>query len=122
MDGWALLPLHHFLGKGFGTSFADVNKQMGTIKNRNPWSVLNRDLDTLKRRVVSSGSFVGQELSGIRINISLRKVSPKLRGGGGGGGAPAPGATPLPTPMLLIKLSVLFTLKLRKLCFDCAAE
>ena len=57
-DGWALLPLHvavciTFWVKGLELVFADVNKQMGIIKNRCPWSVLNRDLDTLKRRVVT---------------------------------------------------------------------
>ena len=34
---------HHFLGKGFVSSFADVNKQMGINKNHSPWC---RDLDT----------------------------------------------------------------------------
>ena len=41
-----------FWVKGLELVFADVNKQMGIIKNHSPWSVLNRYLDTLKRRVV----------------------------------------------------------------------
>ena len=104
--------LHHFWVKGLQLVFADVNKQMDNNKNHCPWSVLNRDLDTLKRRVVTvlllgihrasvvvirfcrGKSFLNQ-------NISLRKVSQKLRGGG----AKAPGATPLPTPMMSLHVA-----------------
>ena len=89
--------------KGLELVFADVNKQMGIITNHSPWSVLNRDLDTLKRRVASVVviRFCRARVVRYLLNqkISLRKVSPKLRG------APAPGATPLPTPMHMRRVS-----------------
>ena len=89
LDGWALVCLK--------LVFADVNKQMGIIKNH---CLLNRDLDTLvvTSQEPLSTSCGHQILLGKSRQVPsslIKEGKPKIKEGLHA----APGATPLPTPM-----------------------